>query len=100
MDVWLNEQPEKFPFEPYEKLLYIAGTGPVLEGDMAEEVCIIEVDPKYAGKAKRYNKKRMSIYDKIEGFSYKIEMYITTEDTPDLELKKQFEEWKERMKAK
>ena len=67
---------------------------------MAEEVCIIEVDPKYASKALRYNKKRMSIYDKIEGFSCKIELYYATEDSPDPQLKKQFEEWKERMKAK
>lgn len=64
---------------------------------MTEEIAIIEVDVKMVTKAKRYNKKRMSIYEKVEGFSYSIKIYHTAEENPDPELKKRYIEWKERM---
>ena len=96
VDIWLDEM--RFTFEPFETSI-VPSASIIREGDIVEAIGIGYVDEKMATKAKRIVKKRWKVYEKVEGFSYTVEIYNTVEifDSP---LRERYDKWKEAIQLK
>ena len=91
VNIWLDEMSQAVPFEPFEKSLVPVASA-IKEGDIVEALAIGYVDPKYTTKAMRLAKKRWKVYEKVEGFSYTVDVY---ESGVFPEIEQRYNKWKE-----
>jgi len=89
-DVWFNESYQAVPFEPFEQVI-VSGAATIRPGNVAEGLTIYYCDDKYTTKEKLLVKKRWKIYEKVEGFSYTIDIY---EHTARESYEERYQDWK------
>ncbi len=95
VNVWLDEMAQEGPhFESFEKSI-VPDAATIKEGNMVEAISIGYTDEKNAMKSKRLAKKRWKLFEKVEGFSFTINVYETKMDD---QYKDRYKKWKEAMK--